>query len=79
MERDSYMFRNVVVERVPVRPEHILFVFYAKNASERSWVRISVGANNYFSQKIHQKRKIDAKSSKINCNCHRKIEYDYLR
>jgi hypothetical protein len=37
-----------------------------------------VGANNYFSQKIHKKRKIDAECSKINCNCHRNIENDYL-
>jgi hypothetical protein len=27
---------------------------------------------------IYQKRRIDAECSKINCNCHRKIEYDYL-
>jgi hypothetical protein len=31
-----------------------------------------------FPHEIHQKRKIDAACSKINCNCHRKIGYDYL-
>jgi hypothetical protein len=31
------------------------------------------------SQIIHQKRKIDAKCSKINCNYHKKIKYDLRR
>jgi hypothetical protein len=50
------------------------------NGRESEWlsVRVSVGANHYFSHKINEKRKIDAECSKINCNCHIKIKYEYL-
>jgi hypothetical protein len=38
--------------------------FYAANESKRSWVRISVGPIYYFSDKIHQNRKIGIESVK---------------
>jgi hypothetical protein len=51
--------------------------FYAKNDYKRSWVRICVEANSNSSHKKHQKRKINAECSKINCKCHRKLSMTF--
>jgi hypothetical protein len=55
-----------------------VWCFYAEKCSERLRVRISGGPKNYFSEKIHQRRKINDQSRGIKAKRHTPMEYDDL-
>jgi hypothetical protein len=51
-----------------------VWCFYAGKCSERSRVRISGGPKHYFSDKIHQRRKINDQSRGIKAKRHKPME-----
>jgi hypothetical protein len=53
-----------------------VWCFYAEKCSERSRVRISGWPKNYFSDKTHQRRKINDQSRGIKAKRHTPMEYD---
>jgi hypothetical protein len=55
-----------------------VWCFYAEKCSERSRVRISGGPKKYFSDKIHQRRKINDQGCGIKAKRHTPMEYDDL-
>jgi hypothetical protein len=55
-----------------------VWCFYAEKCSEWSRFQISDGPKNYFSDKIHQRRKINDQGREIKAKRYTPMEYDDL-